>query len=1076
MLSLSHITKVYETGGESVTALRGIDLHFRRHEFVSILGPSGCGKTTLLNIIGGLDHYTEGDLVIDGTSTKEYTDRDWDTYRNHRIGFVFQSYQLIPHQTVLSNVELALTLSGVPKAERRRRAAEALERVGLGDQLKKKPSQMSGGQMQRVAIARALVNDPEILLADEPTGALDTRTSEQIMELLREVAADKLVIMVTHNPALADEYSTRIIRVLDGCVTDDTNPYSEKEAEAEVAAHKKAEAEKAQAEAAVAANEAKTPGKSGNPRKKGRKKRTSMSFWTAFALSCNNLLTKKTRTLLTSFAGSIGIIGIALILALSNGIQLYIDRVQQDALSSYPLTIESVTMDMNEMLSAITGGQDDGSTVPDGYICSSPAVVRMMTAFAGGIRKNDLKAFKKYLESGATDIASSEVATVEYEYGVTPQIYHIYKNPDTGEEQLVQANPSTLMNSLTASVMGTSSYSSSSMGMTARATDIFDCLLDNRDLLDAQYDLLTGHWPESYNEVVIVADSNSRINDLYLYALGIKDPQEMSGIIAKIYAGKADEISLESTPISYEELLSQTFTVVVAGDLWSPAGDGTYTYMGDPKKNAAHVRDLMNTADSEGSRTVTLRVSGIIRPKKDAAATSVTGVIGYTSALSDYLIEKGNETDIVRDQLAHPETDVTTGLPFDSITLENLSTAQKAARMREALERGGRTSDDLAGDLSSMIFARTFLSQYEKVEQMVRQAAGGDIDTRDARVLQATMLLQALSDPQIKDNPYMKTYFGDSLGSFQVDDGRISQMAAIMAEMKDASFREMSGGYSLYELTCTVIAVAGHRDRSTDPPTVNVVPLTEAAEADTDRFAALSGTEWENAYDEYLAVLPDEALALLWEQRYAQTSDSTYAENCELLGIADKENPTAINLYPVSFEMKDHIISEINAYNAGKAEKEQIVYTDYIGVLFSSISLILNIITYVLVAFVAISLVVSSIMIGIITYISVLERTREIGILRAIGASKRDVSRVFNAETIIIGLTAGVMAIVVTLLLIIPLNLILHALTGVNVGAVLPWLGAVILVLISMTLTLVAGLIPSGVAARKDPVEALRTD
>ena len=1076
MLSLSHITKVYETGGESVTALRGVDLHFRRHEFVSILGPSGCGKTTMLNIIGGLDHYTSGDLIIDGTSTKEYTDRDWDTYRNHRIGFVFQSYQLIPHQTVLSNVELALTLSGVPKAERRRRAAEALERVGLGDQLKKKPSQMSGGQMQRVAIARALVNDPEILLADEPTGALDTRTSEQIMKLLREVAAEKLVIMVTHNPALADEYSTRIIRVLDGCVTDDSNPYTAEEAEAEVLAHRKAEAEKAEAEVKAAAvdGNAKNAVNGKNPREKGRKKRTSMSFWTALALSCNNLLTKKTRTLLTSFAGSIGIIGIALILALSNGIQLYIDRVQQDALSSYPLTVDSVTMDMNEMLSAITGGQDDGGTVPDGYIASSPAVVRMMTAFAGGIRKNDLKAFKKYLESGATDIASPGVATVEYEYGVTPQIYRIYRDPETGEEQLVQANPSTLMSSLTSSVMGTSASSSSSM--MASRTGIFDCLLDNRDLLDAQYDILTGHWPEAYDEVVIVADSNSRINDLYLYALGIKNPQEMSDIISKIYAGMTDEISLESTPISYEELLSQTFTVIVAGDLWSKADDGTYTYMGDPKKNAAHVRDLMDGASGDDSRAVTLRVSGIIRPKKDAAATSITGVIGYTSALSDYLIEKGNETDIVRDQLAHPDTDVTTGLPFDSITLENLSTAQKAARMRAALERGDRTADDLAEDLSDMIFARTFLAQYETVEQRIRAVVGDDLETTDARTLQATMLLQALSDPQIKDNPYMKAYFGESLGSFQVDDDRISQMAAIMASMDDAAFREMSGGYTLRELTCTVIAVAGHRDRTVDPPTVNFLPITEAVAGDTDRFAALSGAAWETAYDEYLSELSDEALALLWEQRYVKTSDSTYAENCELLGIADKENPTAINLYPVSFEMKDHIISEINAYNNGKAEKDQIVYTDYIGVLFSSISLILNIITYVLVAFVAISLVVSSIMIGIITYISVLERTREIGILRAIGASKRDVSRVFNAETIIIGLTAGVMAIVVTLLLIIPLNLILHALTGVNVGAVLPWLGAIILVLISMTLTLVAGLIPSGVAARKDPVEALRTD
>ena len=1075
MLSLSHITKVYETGGESVTALRGVDLHFRRHEFVSILGPSGCGKTTLLNIIGGLDHYTEGDLIIDGVSTKQYTDRDWDTYRNHRIGFVFQNYQLIPHQTVLANVELALTLSGVSKAERHRRAVEALTKVGLADQVKKRPNQMSGGQMQRVAIARALVNDPEILLADEPTGALDTRTSEQIMQLLKEVSADRLVIMVTHNPDLAEAYSTRIIRVLDGHVTDDSDPYAEADAAAEVAQHR-AETEKAAAEAEAAAeteNSTLLPQKAAKPPKNKRQKRTSMSFWTALSLSCNNLLTKKTRSLLTSFAGSIGIIGIALILSLSNGIQLYIDRVQEDALSSYPLSIESVTMDMNEMLNAVVGSQNEDVEQKDGYIYSSPAVVKLLTAFAGGIRTNDLAAFKQYLESDACDIADPDVATVEYEYGVTPQVYHIYKNPDTGEEQLVQSSPSKLMDSLTSAMMPSSG--GMSMGMA-----VFDCLLDNPSLLDAQYDVLAGDWPQAYNEVVLVADSNNRINDLYLYALGIKDPQELSDMIGKIFSGKGDEVTTESVAMSYEELMDQTFTLVVAGDLWHAETDGTYTYMGDPDKNEAYIRALMEESDTEASNTVTLRVSGIIRPKKDAAATSVSGVVGYTSALTDYLIKKGRETDIVKDQLARPDMDVITGLPFDSLSFDNLSAAQKADRMRLTLARGERTADELQADLTELIATRVLFAQYDKAEQLVAGIVADNDDAKAVRRVHAVLLLQCLASPQAQNSPYMEAFFGGALDGFSAalsDPEKFNQLVEIIASMDEKTFREQSGGMDLPELTYTLMAVIGYRDTETDPPTVYLQPLDKAMAGTVAEFAALSGEEWADAYDAYLAEADNEVLAYMWNRRYAKISDSTYAENCARIGLADKSSPTAINIYPVSFNAKDHVISSINAYNSGKAESEQIVYTDYIGVLFSSISLILNIVTYVLVAFVAISLVVSSIMIGIITYISVLERTREIGILRAIGASKRDVSRVFNAETIIIGLAAGVMAIAATLLLIIPINLIIRALSGVsNIGASLPWLGAVILVLISVGLTLVAGLIPSRVAAKKDPVEALRTE
>ena len=865
MLQLKRITKNYLSGDNEVKALKGIDLEFRESEFVSILGQSGCGKTTLLNIIGGLDRYTSGDLLINGKSTKEFKDKDWDTYRNHSIGFVFQSYNLIPHQTVLANVELALTISGVGKEERRKRAKEALEKVGLGDQLNKKPNQMSGGQMQRVAIARALVNDPDILLADEPTGALDSATSVQVMEILKEISKDRLIIMVTHNPSLAEKYSSRIIKLLDGKVIDDSNPYSSNKDDKERIKTKKEKTGKA-----------------------------SMKFKTAIQLSLNNLMTKKGRTFLTSFAGSIGIIGIALILSLSNGMQNYIDRVQEDTLASYPITIQEATIDMSSMIETMMGNGEE-TEHEDGKIYSRAIVNDMLETVSNKIQTNNLEEFRKYLESGETDI-KDYINAIQYEYNLD---LNIYKQGDDGKIQ--QVNPSIVFEKLGfGDMISAQQNSMMSSGITMTQTDVWTEMLDNKELLESQYDVLAGKWPTKYNEVVLIVDENNEISDYTLYSLGIKDVNELSDAMEKIKNGEKIEAS-EKESYSYEDLLNYKFKIILNTDYYKKVGNAWQ----DMSEDTKYMEELVNNAEE-------IQIVGIIKPNEQTVTSSGAGLIGYNKELKEYVINKINDTEIVKEQKEKPNINVFTGLEFSK----------------------------------------------------------------------------------------------DSESTFD--------------------------------------------------------------------FSQLS-----NEQKAYMATLTQEELAELMTT-YTSNVNATYENNLSKLGVVDLNKPSTINIYPKDFEAKDMIITRISEYNNKQTndgkEENVINYTDIVGIMMKSISKIIDAISYALIAFVGISLIVSSIMIGIITYISVLERTKEIGILRSIGASKKDISRVFNAETLIVGLIAGLIGIGATLLLNIPINIGIKAIAGIYGIAKLPTTGAIILVIISIVLTMIAGLIPAKFAAKRDPVEALRNE
>ena len=895
MLELNDIKKDYVSGSTTVSALKGINLRFRDCEFVSILGQSGCGKTTMLNIIGGLDKYTSGDLKINGVSTKNYKDRDWDFYRNNSIGFVFQSYNLIPHQTVLSNVELALTLSGVSKAERKKRAIEALEKVGLGEQIHKKPNQMSGGQMQRVAIARALVNNPDILLADEPTGALDTETSVQIMEILKEISKDRLIIMVTHNPELAKDYSTRIVRLLDGVITDDSNPYSLEDMEADI---------RAKEDAKVKASEKK-------PKKSGKKQKTSMSFFTALSLSFNNLMTKKTRTILTAFAGSIGIIGIAMILSISNGIQLYIDRVQRDTLSSYPITLQAESIDISSMVSSMTGNSDSEEHEDKTKIYSNDIMGDMINTMVKEVKSNNLSEFKKYIENGGSDI-KSYVSDIQYSYDVPLNIY--MKDTSNGVEQL---NPSTMFDSIYGEgATSTSSAMSSGMGMGMFSnSSVWNQLLGNQQVLDEQYDVLAGHWPENYNEVVLVADKNNEVDDYTLYSLGLKDPEEVRTLFKKMMVGESYETE-KDTSYTFDEILDTEFKLVMPTDMYK-YNDVTGTW-DDYSKDDKYMTNVVNNGTD-------IKVCGIIRPNDDAVSTSLSSGIGYTAKLTEYIIEQVKNSEIAKAQLADTSVDVFTGVPFDNDRNTEI------------------TMDDV--------------------------------------------------------NAYMATLSPEES----------AQMQAMTSEMSD-----------------------------------------------------------------------DQILQLFSASLKARTTDATLDSNKSKLGITDLDTPSQIDIYATDFDSKEKVQNIIKDYNKmqqddGK-EENVINYTDYVGIMMSSVSTIINAISYVLIAFVAISLIVSSIMIGIITYISVLERTKEIGVLRSIGASKKDVSRIFNAETLIEGFVSGALGIVVTLLLCIPANALIKHLTDISNVAQLPVAGGVILIIISMFLTFIAGLIPAKLAAKKDPVVALRSE
>ena len=867
MLQLKKITKTYVSGDEKVEALKGVDIEFRESEFVSILGQSGCGKTTLLNIIGGLDRYTKGDLIINGKSTKDFKDRDWDSYRNYSIGFVFQSYNLISHQTVLSNVELALTIAGVSKKERKERAIKALEEVGLKDQIYKKPNQLSGGQMQRVAIARALVNNPDIILADEPTGALDSKTSVQVMEILKKISKDKLIIMVTHNSEIAEQYSSRIIKIVDGKITKDSNPITDKK--------------RFKKQAKVF-------------------KKTSMKFFTALRLSLNNLLTKKARTILTSFAGSIGIIGIALILAISTGVQDYIDKIEEDTLSSYPLTIEDSTVNMGSVMETMMGEVEKEKEREEGKIYSVNIMDQMLSLLSNKVETNNLTELKKYIETTDNEIKNNTNA-IQYSYNLNLNLY----NADTSEK-VIRVNPSTVMDTIGMGDMfnipssnnAMSMLGSSSMDM-SKQLNVWTEMLDNEELLKTQYDLLAGKWPEKYNEVVLIVVANNETSDYVLYTLGLKDQEELKEQMKKVQEGETLDKEKE-TSYTYDELLGLKYKIILNSDYYEKE-NGIWL---DKSDDDEYMKNKVDNAEE-------IKIVGIIKQNEQSAATGMAGGIGYTRELKEYVIKKSNQAEIVKEQIEDSTTNVFSGLEFPE--------------------------DGEKFDINS-------LTQQQKM-----------------------------------------------------------QMSMLSAE----------------ELSKVMNA-------------------------------------------------------------YTENANASYDGNLEKLGAIDLDNPTSINLYPKDFESKAAIEVAIEEYNKkqeddGK-EENKITYTDLVGTMISSVSKIVDIISYVLIAFVAISLVVSSIMIGIITYISVLERTKEIGILRAIGVSKKDISRIFNAETLIVGLIAGLLGIGITVLLTFPINSILLAITGVAVTTRVPFIAGVILVIISVLLTIIGGLIPSKLASKKDPVIALRTE
>ena len=1020
LLGLKGITKNYLAGDSEVQALKGIDIQFRQNEFVAVLGPSGCGKTTLLNIIGGLDRYTSGDLTIAEKSTKEYKDKHWDYYRNHTIGFVFQTYNLIPHQTVLSNVELALTLSGISKSERRERAKKMLERVGLGDQIHKKPNQMSGGQMQRVAIARALINDPEILLADEPTGALDTETSVQIMDLLKEIAEDRLVIMVTHNPELAEQYATRIIRLLDGKVQSDSMPYSEEEAKAD----RKAILEKKQ----------ETEGDG----KKKKNKRVSMSLPTAFSLSLNNLMTKKTRTLLTSFAGSIGIIGISLILSLSDGFQTYIDSVQENTLSSYPLTIQSQTVDLSGMIETMTGQKENKNQHDLDKVYTSSTATEMMNAMVAEVQENDMPAFKKYIEEHESELSDY---TIQYQYNITPQIYLA----DTSED-VVSVNPNPLVDAyysmLGYDMNNMSSSFSGMMQMSTDGMDVWTLLYDDQKLLDTQYDVISGHWPTSKEEAVLVVDEHNEISDLTMYGLGLRDASEISDMFAKLMAGEAIEVSSDS--FSYEELMNMQFRLILNTDRYE--FDKTANCWKDRSRSDEYMAEKVKNG-------VTLHISGIVRQKPGTVAAALRpGTVCYTNELIEYLLEENNKSEIVKQQQDKPEIDVFTGYEFedhDDVTIDdvyayidNLTEEQFAQLQANFTRFYGNTfnGDDITQVLADM--------SDEDLVAAVAPSMLGEIKLEDAKAFAATDQGKAV----------VADYAAKSLG--------VSAEDVSLEEVSDEMLLEIYRGVMMSQLTADAIR---QKVAEMSPEEIDALAQSLNPARDIESLKAA------------MATMDQEMLLTIFkEQILAQSTDNTYEGNLQKLGQRDPENPFAIYIYSPSFEAKKNFESFISKYNdqqkAAGNEDAVIEYTDYIGLLLNSVTKIINMVSYVLIGFVSISLVVSSIMIGIITYISVLERTKEIGILRSIGASKRDISRVFNAETFIVGLIAGVLGVVITMLLDIPINMIIERASGVPDIAFLRLSYAAILIGISILLTLIAGIIPSKLAAKKDPVIALRTE
>ncbi len=1000
MLKLKAITKNYITGDSRVEALKGIDLEFRSNEFVSILGQSGCGKTTLLNIIGGLDKYTSGDLFINGKSTKNYKDRDWDNYRNHSVGFVFQSYNLIPHQSVLSNVEIALTLSGVSKAERRRRAKEALEKVGLSDQLKKKPSEMSGGQMQRVAIARAIVNNPDIILADEPTGALDTETSVQVMEILKEIAKDRLVIMVTHNPDLAEEYSTRIIRMLDGVILSDTMPLTDDEVK------KEGELEKEKAEKAKL------------------QKMPSMSLLTSFGLSLNNLFTKKGRTALTSFAGSIGIIGIALIFAVSQGTNAFISSVQEDTLSSYPITLEAQSLDMTQLIETFIGAAESKAEHENDAVYEKSAVYEMLNAVNTlEAQENDLKAFKSYLEEKLKNgkenpELKAAVNGVQYTYNFNLLVYI-----QSVDGSIIHSDTTELMTEVMRDYFGmdmsgmmsgavTSPMMSGNMMQTA--STLWQEMLTGQNgelinpLITKQYDLIYGAWPNDYNEILLVVDENNELDDTTLYALGLKPKKEITDAAEAVVNKKP--IKVETRKWTYKEICDMEYKTILNSSCYAlDEKTGKYT---DLRENETGLKYLY-------ANGIPLKISGIIKPNEDSSTTLLSGSICYTKKLTDYVVEKAKESNAIKAQLEDETTDILTGLPFGENS-ENLNDDEKKAEFKEYLSKLNKNGKAEAYEKIMSIPAK------KDVDKFVSQTLKATNRTQIEETLIPSFVQQTgMSENEIKD--YIK----------EISDDELKEMYASILE-KQYKMQYAAGVMGQIAML-TVDQKAAALDAA-------------AKKFTTEQFVTY--------YDEVL-----------------QFSDSSLEENLSKLGYVELDNPSSINIYATTFENKDVIEKAITDYNKTVDDLQKISYTDYLGIMMSSITTIINAITYVLMAFVAVSLIVSSIMIGVITLISVQERTKEIGILRAIGASKRNVSSMFNAETVIIGFISGALGVGITYLLCIPINLILQALTGLsNLRAFVPIEVAIIFIAISVILTMFAGIIPSRSAAKKDPVIALRTE
>ena len=1056
MLVLEHIKKTYTGDGFNVNALDDVSVSFRKNEFVAILGPSGSGKTTLLNIIGGLDKYTSGDLIINGKSTKEFTDKDWDSYRNHSVGFVFQSYNLIPHQSVLANVELALTLSGVSRKERRKRAGEALKKVGLGDQFHKKPNQMSGGQMQRVAIARALVNNPDILLADEPTGALDSATSVQIMDLLKEVSRDRLVIMVTHNPELAKQYASRTISVRDGKICADTSPFDGKE-----------------------------------EKKQGSKtKKTSMSFFTALSLSLNNLLTKKARTFLTSFAGSIGIIGIALILALSSGIKLYISNVQEDTLSSYPLEIQAEEVDMSSLISGIMGAQDKSAEHEKDKVYASSVMYELSNSINNAETKtNDLKRLKEYFEANKEEL-DKYARAIQYSYNVPLNIY-----AKTSENKYQKSDITEVFSSMDSNGSSMSNLYSKFSGYKTWAEILPDASGNGvSDVITDKYELVAGAWPAGKEDILLALDQNNEITDITLHALGLKTTEKILADMAA--SSRGETVNQETESYEYADILGLKFKLICEADKYTES-NGIWN---DISGNSSSMEVII-------SQGLDLKISGIIRPVKGQNGMSSSASLYYTRALTDYIIDKTNSSEIVKQQQDEKNRnyDVLSGLPFVLENEKELSASERANELKEyfASLSASEKSEMYKKVLSVPIKAETektvkeYMANYPdraSLEKMIF-----DFYTANADVDEATIrsFIDGYDDDELRD--MVEERIRDMIKSqreaaaektlseikAQPSEEELNLICAqILSKLPDRNSKMMYVLADYAENTAmpkeNIYAYLAALDDASLDTEVNRIAKIKARDmyAQSGGDASKADEKAALAFDEYVKTLSEARLSELYDDCMPpRTSSSTLKDNLSLLGAADTDSPSAISIYASTFADKDAIADMITRYNDSASEEEQISYTDYVALIMSSVTTIIDAISYVLIAFVSISLVVSSIMIGIITYISVLERTKEIGILRAIGASKKDISRVFNAETLIVGFISGLLGILITVALCFPVNAIIRSLSGIDgITAYLPAAGGAILLVISMLLTLVAGLVPSKIAARKDPVAALRSE